>query len=40
MPEQNPVLRIAVSGDGNAVRAVVKAAYEAWIPVIGVRLSR
>jgi len=32
-----PVLRIAVPGDADAVRAVVKAAYEPWIPVIGMR---
>jgi GNAT superfamily N-acetyltransferase len=32
-----PVLRIAVPGDADAVRAVVQAAYEPWIPVIGMR---
>jgi len=32
-----PVLRIAMPGDADAVRAVVKAAYEPWIPVIGMR---
>jgi ribosomal protein S18 acetylase RimI-like enzyme len=32
-----PVLRIAVPGDVDAVRAVVTAAYEPWIPVIGMR---
>ena len=32
-----PVLRIADSDDADAVRAVVNAAYEPWIPVIGTR---
>ena len=32
-----PVLRIAVPGDADAVRAIVQAAYEPWIPVIGMR---
>jgi ribosomal protein S18 acetylase RimI-like enzyme len=32
-----PVLRIAVPGDADAVRAVVQAAYEPWIPVVGMR---
>jgi len=32
-----PVLRIAVPGDADSVRAVVDAAYEPWIPVIGIR---
>ncbi len=32
-----PVLRIAVPEDADAVRAVVTAAYEPWIPVIGTR---
>ncbi len=36
-PPESPVLRIAVSGDADAVRAVVNAAYEPWIPVIGMR---
>ena len=31
------VLRIASSGDADAVRAVVTAAYTPWIPVIGMR---
>jgi ribosomal protein S18 acetylase RimI-like enzyme len=30
-------LRIAVPADGDAVRALVTAAYEPWIPVIGMR---
>jgi ribosomal protein S18 acetylase RimI-like enzyme len=37
MPEPAPVLRLAVSADVDAVRAVVTAAYEPWIPVIGMR---
>ena len=37
MPEQTPALRIAASDDADAVRAVVTAAYEPWIPVIGMR---
>ncbi len=32
-----PALRIAVPDDADAVRAVVTAAYEPWIPVIGMR---
>ncbi len=32
-----PILRRAVPGDADAVRAVVTAAYEPWIPVIGMR---
>ena len=32
-----PILRIAVPGDADSVRAVVKAAYEPWIPVTGMR---
>ena len=37
MSEPAPVLRLAVGGDADAVRSVVKAAYEPWIPVIGMR---
>jgi len=38
MPQTGaPFLRIAVPGDGDAVRAVVRNAYEPWIPVIGMR---
>jgi len=37
MSEPAPVLRLAVHGDADAVRSVVKAAYEPWIPVIGMR---
>ena len=38
MPDPDrPVLRIAVPGDADAVRAVVNAAYEPWIAVIGMR---
>jgi ribosomal protein S18 acetylase RimI-like enzyme len=32
-----PVLRLSDPGDADAVRAVVKAAYEPWLPVIGMR---
>lgn len=36
MPQTGaPFLRMAVPGDGDAVRAVVQHAYEPWIPVIG-----
>lgn len=37
MTHTGTVLRIAGSGDADAVRAVVTAAYEPWIPVIGMR---
>ncbi|HEY3337792.1 MAG TPA: GNAT family N-acetyltransferase [Propionicimonas sp.] len=37
MTQTGTVLRIAGPGDADAVRAVVTAAYEPWIPVIGMR---
>ena len=37
MTHTGTVLRIAGSGDADAVRAVVTAAYEPLIPVIGMR---
>ncbi|MGV8910007.1 MAG: GNAT family N-acetyltransferase [Propionicimonas sp.] len=37
MSERAPELRLAVSGDADGVRSVIVAAYEPWIPVIGMR---
>ena len=37
MTDTGPLLRVADRGDVDAVRAVVTAAYEPWIPVIGKR---
>jgi ribosomal protein S18 acetylase RimI-like enzyme len=34
---ERPALRIAVPSDADAVRALVTAAYEPWIPMIGMR---
>ncbi len=36
-PTGTPELRIAVPSDADSVRAVVVAAYEPWIPAIGMR---